>query len=147
MIDLAPSFLPVQTEQQKQNNVQSNNARAGSATIFNIFIQNYAIALVTFIPVIGWGFIGAVMWNTGLVIASYNQPFWQLTSIFAWIELSIYSFVIVQSLWLVQIWLKRKTTNMLTPIIKTILITASVVAIVLVLSAILEFVVIRKVSI
>ena len=96
-------------------------------------------------PFAGWLFVGVVLWRTGLLVASYNQPwFWAFGNVFAWVELSVYSFVVVQSLRLFMFYRQRKILRFWYVVFKTVLFTLGVAGVVLFLSALLEFAVIHS---
>lgn len=143
LIAALPGVLPVQSEAQKIANVESNTAKTGTVTIQSIFLNNFLVALATLIPFAGWSFIGAVLWHTGLIVASYNQPYWLFTNWVVWAELTCYSFVIVQSVRIVIFYLKIKTLKRWKPVVANILVTALIVGVVLLVSAILEFMMIK----
>ena len=152
---LLPTLLPVQSQTQKQSNVQANDAQSHSATATRIFNNNIIIAAVALIPYVGWGYLGYVMWETGKVIASYNQPWWWIfNNPFAWIELSIYSYMVLQSWKLFGLLKQNKLSDWFhsggyfkVKVIKTIAYTMIVAIVVLLLSAILEYWVIASVTI
>ena len=98
------------------------------------------ISLIGLIPILGASFILACSWATGLVVASYNQPvYWILTNPFAWIELSVYSFVLLQSWRIIQFYRQRKTIKFWNLTAKTALTTIMVMGFILFLSAVLEY--------
>jgi ABC-type proline/glycine betaine transport system permease subunit len=113
-----------------------------------------AIAGFTLIPFLGWGFLGYLLWNTGKIVASYNQPwYWSFNNLFAWIELAVYSYAVLRSIKLVHLWRQRKTKFIMPTgelvirntngfwyeFIKTIAFALIVMCIVMLLSAILEY--------
>jgi hypothetical protein len=139
-IVLLPGFINFQSASQDQANIAGNNARAQTVTTMSIFGNNFLIALLALTPIDGLLFVGVVLWKTGLVVASYHQPFWALTSIIVWLELGVYSYMTLQAFSLLQIVLKRKTlqTKLWKPILKTIIVTVSVAALVLLFASVLE---------
>jgi hypothetical protein len=139
-----PSHLHTQTVQQQQANVASNEISKQKITAYAIFQNNFLVALLTLVPFAGWSWIGAVLWKTGLVIASYNQPYWALTNAFVWIELAIYSFVVLQSVNITLLLRHRKTMQIKLPIIKIVLATVSVAMLTLLISAVLEYMIIMR---
>jgi len=155
---IVPSLLPVQSQTEKQNNVQHNDARSQRETVATIFNNNMLIAGLTLIPGLGWATIFFILWNTGKVVASYNQPwYWSFNNLFAWIELSVYSYALLKSIKLIHLWRQRKTKfNMPTgeliirntngfwyEFIKTIAVTIIIMCFVLLFSAILEYHLVR----
>jgi hypothetical protein len=68
------------------------------------------VAGATLIPYVGWGYLIFVLWNTGTVVASYGQPWYSIFgNVFAWIELAVYSYMILKSIKIVQLFKQRKT--------------------------------------
>ena len=87
-----PIVVPIQSASQKQVNVENNNARASKATLSEVFGNNAMIAGLSLIPYFGWGFIVLTLYNTGLVAASYPNP-WLVIFLnpFMYIELLVYA--------------------------------------------------------
>lgn len=139
---ITPSFLPVQNQQQKQTHVATNEQSKSNVTVVSIFENNFFVASLTLIPILGWGLILAVMWNTGLVVASYSQP-GTLWILFAVIEISVYSFMLLQSINCVNLFLKRKTVKPWKAIIRTIIVALCTAGLILLLSAAIEYILIR----
>jgi hypothetical protein len=126
--------------------VQSNNLKTQTSTVFSIFSNNFMVAAVTLIPGVGWGYILMVMWNTGVVVASYNQPaYWVLNNPFAWIELSVYSFAVLWSIKLFYMVKDRKRPQYGQRLFAYAVLGLMVVGVVLFLSAVLEFSIIHTV--
>lgn len=161
-IIILPGLLPIQSQAQKEANMAENNANSGQATATSIFNNNLLVAGVTLIPYVGWGYIIFILWNTGNVIASYSQPwYWILDNIFAWIELGVYSFMVLKSVKLVQLFkqrktcftdldgkcVTRKTTGVWNEIITTAMFALIVACLILLFSAILEYTIITRVII
>lgn len=142
LVVITPSFLPVQNQQQKQTNVAANEQSKSNVTIASIFENNFFVASLTLIPILGWGLILAVMWNTGLVVASYSQP-GTLWILFAVIEISVYSFMLLQSINCVNLFLKRKTVKPWRVIGKTILAALCIAGLILWFSAAWEYLLIK----
>jgi hypothetical protein len=155
-----PSLLPLHSQAQKDVIVAANNAQSQSATATSIFNNNLFIAGVSLIPYVGWGYIIFALWNTGTVIASYNQPWnWALNNLFAWIELGVYSYMILKSIKLWQLFKQRKTcftdldgkcvirktTGVWNEIVYTAMFSLIAACVVLLLSALLEYSVISRV--
>lgn len=104
-----PSLIP-QPDSQSQLIMEQNNARAQSATVASIYNNNLVIALCTLIPVGGWIFIGVVLWSTGVVVASYANPVATLLfNPFVYVELAVYSYVVLQSIRILRLFRRRKT--------------------------------------
>lgn len=157
---LLPSVFSFQSESQKQATVENNNALSMAANPASIFNNNLIVAGITMIPYAGWIFMGYVMYNTGVVIASYGQPWWwSLTNPFAYVELAVYAYMILRSIKLVQLFRQRytkftdldgklvvrKTTGVYPEIVKTLAIAFIVCTLVLLVSAFVEFLFIRGV--
>lgn len=134
---------PIQSPEQEQANIATNQQRASSATIGSIFINNFVVSLGTFIPIAGWSFIGIIIWNTGKVISSYHFPYWTLTSFFVWTELSVYSFAILQGVRILNLYRLRKTTNMQSGTLRIIAVTIPTMALILFISAVAEYFIIN----
>lgn len=130
---LLPSFLPVQSSEQKASRMAENDARSASVTTFPIFANNFKVALLGLVPLFGWSFLLAVMWNTGLVVAAYSSPGW-LWLVFAVVEIGVYSFVVLKSIGCVQAALKRNWRL----IIKNVVVAVVVSCVVLGLAAFIE---------
>ena len=149
---LIPSILPVESPAQKENTRGQNNVAAAKSTTQSIFNNNLMIATLTLIPGFGWGWIIMVMWNTGRVLASYNQLSYWLLLPFVWIELSVYSYALLKSIKVVHlfkqrktkfrdlngVFVERKTNGVYTEIVKTLAYTFIAITVTLLLSAILE---------
>jgi hypothetical protein len=157
---LLPNVLPVHTASENQAIMENNNAKSQVATPSSIFNNNLVVAGITMIPGAGWIWLGYVMWNTGVVVASYGQPWWwSLINIFVYVELAVYAYVIMRSIKLVQLFkqrktvfvdldgktITRKTTGVYPEIVKTIAVTFIVCIVVLLISALVEFFLIRGV--
>jgi hypothetical protein len=147
-----PSLLPIQNQTQKQATMNQNNVQSQHATATSIFNNNLLVAGITFIPIVGWGYLIFAMWNTGVVIASYGQPwYWIFNNPFAWVELAIYSYVVLQSWKLLGVLKQHKIRDWFHPggyykltFVKTIAYTFITITLTLLLSAILEYAVIAS---
>ncbi len=107
---LIPGIVSLQSATQKQATMEHNNALSQTATITSIFNNNLVIAGISFIPYAGWGWLIFVLWNTGTVAASYSQPwYWLLLNPFTYIEIAVYSYMVLKSIWIVQLFKRRKT--------------------------------------
>jgi hypothetical protein len=157
---ILPTLLHLQSPEQQQVTQQQNNNQSRLATASSIFNNNLMIAGISLIPYFGWGYIIFVLWNTGTVIASYGQPwYWILNNMFAWIELAVYSYMILRSIKLVQLFKQRKTTftdidgkvvvrkttGVYYEIVKTVAYAFIVSCLVLMISAIIEYALISRV--
>lgn len=142
---ILPSFLPVQTETEKQQTKEHNNAIAQTATVASIFNNNLIIGLIAFVPFIGWGYLLAALWNTGVVVASYNLPSYTvLLNVFAWVELAVYSYIVLQSVKLVHLFQQRKCNDFKASTLKLVAYTLITTNIVLLVSALLEYTMLRQ---
>lgn len=138
---MLPSILSVQSPTEKQVTMEHNDQVAKSATVYSIFANNIVITLGTLIPVFGWGYILYIMWNTGTVIASYSQPFyWVLNNPFAWIELSVCSYAILQSIKLLKFTRQRNWNKL----VRTICVSTGIIATAVLASAAIEILVISR---
>jgi len=87
-----PAFVVPLSEADKAGMVEVNAERAASATFTSIFGNNLFLALVALVPLAGVGFTSLVLFNTGVVAASY--PFGVLTVLlnpFSWLEVLVYA--------------------------------------------------------
>jgi hypothetical protein len=114
--------------------VNQNNQKARIATANSIWSNNMLIATLTIIPGFGWGFILYSMWQTGLIVASYDTSYYVLCSPIAWIELSAYAFAILSSIELVQIYRGKSKRNFF----QTLIISLVIISTTLFLSATFE---------
>lgn len=86
-----PSVLPVQSDVQKLDNMAANDAQAANATVAGIFGNNLLIAVFSIIPMFGFGWLALVIWQTGLVAASYpSVGLLVYLNPFVWVELPVY---------------------------------------------------------
>jgi hypothetical protein len=139
-----PSLLPVQSDAQKQSNVDWNARMGQTATAASIFLNNFLISLIALVPLVGWSYLLAALWKTGLVIASYPSLSGFAVAklgLFCLFELGVYSFVVLQSVKIVQLRRKRRWRL----IGKTIIFTIAVSMVVLLLSAIIEYTIIHSI--
>jgi hypothetical protein len=125
---LLPFVLPVQSSEQKAAKVAENNARSSSISSMDIFSNNYKVALLGLVPLFGWSFLLAVMWNTGLVVASYSCPGW-VWLVFAVVEVGVYSFVVLQSIGCVQAVLKRNWRLMARRVVFAVFVSCAVLGV------------------
>jgi len=141
---MLPSLLPhTLTYAQKQAGIAANVQRQQTVTPLSIFLNNYLIAGFSIFPIAGWIFTDIVMFKTGIVVASYSLPsYWIFTSVFGWIELSVYSFCLLQGCRIFMFYLKRKSLSFWPLTAKTVLVTLSISGLVLMFSAIWEYVII-----
>jgi hypothetical protein len=154
VILILPSIIHLQSPEQQQATMQQNNVQSQAATASSIFNNNMVVAALTLVPYLGWGYIIYVLWNTGTVVASYGHPwYWVLGNVFAWVELAVYSYMILKSIKLVQLFRQRKTcftdldgkvvvrktTGVYPEIIKTVAYAFIWSTIVLLTSAIIEY--------
>ena len=155
-----PSIIVVQSPQQQQATQHQNDVQAQKSTAASIFNNNLLVAGISLIPFVGWGYLIFVLYNTGVVIASYGHPWWWiLNNTFAWIELGVYSYMIMKSIKLLQLFkqrktkftdldgkvIVRKTTGVWNEIITTAMFSLIAACIVLLLSALLEYQIISRV--
>ena len=141
-----PSLIPFQTPAQQQATQHQNTVQSQNATASSIFNNNMLVAGLTLIPFVGWGYLIAVLWNTGVVVASYQHPWWWiLNNTFAWIELAVYSYVLLQSWKLYRLIPQWRCNDFKVTFTKTVAYTMIVATIVLLLSALLEYAVILRI--
>jgi tellurite resistance protein TehA-like permease len=142
-----PAVIPhTLTSSQKQNNVATNNERAQTVSVPMIFANNFLLSSFSLFPVAGWIFISIVMFKTGLIVASYSQPwYWLTNNVFMWIELAVYSFAILQSIRVLKlVWYRQKTVKPWNQIASITAFTLSISGLIILFSAIYEYVVIIR---
>jgi hypothetical protein len=141
-----PTIIPhTLTATQRSDNIDANLERRNTVTVLGIFGNNYLIAGFSLFPFAGWIFDAIVMWRTGIVVASYSLPVtWLLTSTFVMIELAVYSFSILQSIRILGFYRARKTIQFWTETLRTVFLTLGVSGLVLLLSAVWEYVIITR---
>lgn len=93
-----PSVLPVVSEAEKASNVVENNARIASVSVSGIFGNNLLICVLSALPFFGVGFLGAVIWQTGVIGASYASVGLAVYfNPFVWVEVPVYAFMALTS--------------------------------------------------
>lgn len=160
LILLLPSLLPLQSESEKQAIVEQNALVAQSATVSSIFNNNLCVAVISLFPFLGWGLLGFILWNTGYVVAGYGDVVACLfLNPFVYVELALYSYVVLQSYRLWRLFRQRltvftdldgkrvvrKTNGIYQEMGKTGAYTFIVVTVVLLVSAFVEVMLIRGV--
>ena len=143
---LALSFLIIMTalpfsgnmsESERDNITGEMREKFSNMGVFSIFGNNFSIALLTLIPVLGIPWIGQVMFNTGRVLLAFQtSPILLLLSPIAWLEFGVYAYTLMQSVYLVKGLFERKYREMFILLKNTVFF----VAVVLMVGAILEVV-------
>ena len=108
-----PAFVVPLSEEQKAEHVEVNSERAASATFTSIFGNNLYIALVALVPLFGVGFMSFVLFNTGVVAASY--PLGVLNIVgnpFAWVEVAVYAFACTCAYFALQFMCRKDWVGM-----------------------------------
>src|SRR5208283_4334819 len=145
IVTIIGSYIPLshqyaQTVSNSLNATLNTHKSNGSLTEY-IFINNFSICLLMFVPIIGpiVGFV--ILGNTGVALGaiSYVQgyPVWiellslVLTPVF-WLEFTAYSTAIAEGIWLTRRlmqrrWLELKNTVILIGICAGILIISAIV--------------------
>jgi stage II sporulation SpoM-like protein len=145
IVTVIGSYIPIshQDAQTISNSLNStlNTHKSFSSRTEYIFVNNFSICLVMFIPFIGpiIGFI--ILGNTGVALGAISSiqgyPVWiellslVLTPIF-WLEFAAYSTAIAEGIWLSrrlmqQRWIELKNTAILIGICAGILIVSAVI--------------------
>jgi archaellum biogenesis protein FlaJ (TadC family) len=146
LVVIIPSIIPFQTPEQQNETKHENDITSQTATATSIYHNNMIIAGLTLVPYVGWGYLFYALWNTGLVVASYHQPWWYLfMNPFAWIELSIYSYALLQSLKILHLLPQYKANDFWYTLIRKIAYTIVFMALALLASAIVEYLLISRV--
>ena len=141
-----PSIIVVQTPQEQQATQHQNDIQAQQATAASIFNNNLLVAGISLIPFLGWGYLLYVLWNTGIVIASYGHPwYWIFNNTFAWIELAVYSYMVLQSWKLYRLGPQFRCNDFKVTFIKTMVYSMITAILILLASALLEYAVISRV--
>jgi len=108
-----PAFIVPLSEEQKAGNVGVNSERAASATFTSIFGNNLYIALLALIPLAGVGFMSFVLFNTGVIAASYPLGVLNvLSNPFAWVEVAVYAFACTCAYFALQAIIKKDWAGM-----------------------------------
>jgi hypothetical protein len=145
IITVVGSFIPLNSQDAQSisnslNETLTTNRANGSLTEY-IFLNNFSICLVMFVPIIGpmLGFI--ILFDTGVALGAIasvqGYPVFigllslVLTPVF-WLEFTAYSTAIAASIWLTRRlmqrrWLELKNTAILIAICAAILIVGAVV--------------------
>ena len=140
-----PSIIVVQSPQQQQATQHQNDVQAQKSTAASIFNNNLLVAGISLIPFVGWGYLIYVLYNTGVVIASYGHPWWWIfNNTFAWIELGVYSYMVLQSWKLRRLIPQWRCNDFKVTFTKTVAYTMITAIIVLLASALLEYMVISR---
>ena len=121
ILTIIGSLLPVSPQTAQQTSDQLNatvNAHRASGTLPEyIFVNNFSICLVMFIPILGPVFGFTVLFGTGYAISSIAQvqgvpapllDFLQLLTPVFWIEFIAYSIAISESIWLLRRLLQKR---------------------------------------
>jgi uncharacterized membrane protein SpoIIM required for sporulation len=145
IVTVIGSYIPLnhqeaQTISSSLNSTLNSHKSNGSLTEY-IFINNFSICLLMFVPVIGpvIGFI--ILGNTGLALGAIasvqGYPVWVgilslvITPVF-WLEFTAYSTAMAESIWLTRRlmqrrWRELKNTAILIGICAAILVVGAVV--------------------
>jgi uncharacterized membrane protein SpoIIM required for sporulation len=139
------SFVPLnhQDAQMISDNLNStiNSHKANNSLTEYIFLNNFEICLLMFVPIIGTVLGLGILFNTGIALGAIasvqGYPVWigllslVLTPVF-WLEFTAYSIAIAESIWLTRRllqrrWLELKNTAILIGICAAILIIGAIV--------------------
>jgi hypothetical protein len=115
LVTVIGCFVPLsasdaQTISQSLNNTLNEHRTDNSLTQY-IFINNFSICLVMFIPVFGAALGLFILFDTGVALgaiaATQNYPVWLglasliITPVF-WLEFAAYSIAMAESIWLIR---------------------------------------------
>lgn len=141
---LALSFLIIMTvlpfsmdmsESERDNIKVEMKEKFANVDAFSIFGNNFSIALLTLIPILGIPWIGQVMFNTGRVLLAFRTPLiLLLLSPVAWLEYGVYTYTLMQSVYLVKGLFEKRYREMFVLLKDTVFF----VVVVLLIGAILE---------
>lgn len=121
IVTAAGTFTPIEQQEANEINNELNQTlgslKANGTALQYIFGNNFMLALLMFVPVIGIIFGAYVLYSTGAVIAAIaisNQfpPTLSLIALFltpvAWLEFIAYSTAMAESIWLTtRLWQRR----------------------------------------
>jgi uncharacterized membrane protein SpoIIM required for sporulation len=155
IITAAGTLMPIEETEAKdisnELNQTSNSLRANNVLLQFIFGNNFMLTLIMFVPIIGVIFGAYVLYSTGVVIGAIaisNQfpPALSLIALFltpiAWLEFMAYSTAMAESVWLARRLWQRRGKHEIINACKFI----SVCAVILLVSAIIETIMIYSVS-
>ena len=155
IITTVGTWAPI--EEQEANEISnelnqtSNSLKANGALLQYIFGNNFMLALIMFVPIIGIIFGAYTLYSTGAVIAAIAisnklPPALSLVALFltpvAWLEFIAYSTAMAESIWLTRRLLQRRGKHELINACKFI----SVCAVILLAAAIIETLMIYSVA-
>ena len=121
VLTVVGSFIPLnhQDAQTISSNLNStlNQHKSDNTLTEYIFLNNFGICLLMFVPVLGVVLGLTILFNTGVALGAIasvqGYPVWigllslMLTPVF-WLEFTAYSIAIAESIWLVRRLLKFK---------------------------------------
>jgi hypothetical protein len=117
IVTVAGTFVQVSQEEAQAINDQFEEIRASDTLMLDIFVNNFAICLLMFIPVIGTAAGLFVLFSTGIAISAQASILGyppllvlialMLTPIF-WIEFAAYATGLTESIWVLRrLWQHR----------------------------------------
>jgi hypothetical protein len=140
---LTPIRMQEANELSNELNRSIEMLKESGSLLQYIFGNNFMIALLMFVPIVGLIFGGYVLYNTGIVIAAIAitegfHPTLAFLILFltpiAWLEFVAYSTAMAESIWLTRRLLQRRGKHELTNTAKFI----AICAVVLLVAAIIE---------
>lgn len=151
IITVAGTWAPIEEQEAKKIDNELNQTleslKTNNLVLQYIFGNNFMLALLMFVPVIGIIFGAYVLYNTGAVIAAIAisnkfPPALSLIALFltpvAWLEFIAYSTAMTESIWLTLRLLQRKGKREIIHACKFI----SICAVILLVAAIIETIII-----
>jgi len=155
IITASGTFTPIEEQEANKINNELNQTmdslKANGALLQYIFGNNFMLALIMFVPIIGIIFGAYVLYSTGAVIASVAiskqlPPALNLIALFltpiAWLEFIAYSTAMAESIWLTRRLWQRRGKRELINACKFI----SVCAVILLVAAVIETLMIYSIS-
>jgi len=121
LLTVIGSFIPIPTDQanmiSQQLNQTLNEGRATNTLTQAIFINNFLICLLMFVPVLGFAAGMFILFDTGLALSAIastqGYPAYLailslvITPVF-WLEFAAYSIAMAESIWLFRRLLQRR---------------------------------------
>lgn len=145
VVTVIGSYIPLSSKDaytlSNQVNQTLNENRANNTLTQYIFINNFSISLLMFIPIVGAALGMFILFDTGLALgaiaATQGYPAWislaslVITPVF-WLEFAAYSIAMAESIWLFRRltqkrWRELKWTGMFIGVCAALLIIGAVV--------------------
>jgi hypothetical protein len=117
IVSVAGTFVQLSSADAQKIDDQLNETRASKTLALDIFVNNFKICLLMFVPVVGTALGFLILFDTGVAISAEASitgipallyfAALVITPIF-WIEFTAYSIGLTESIWLVRrLWQRR----------------------------------------